>query len=217
MKKLFATTAILSLLATNAALADPAAMLGLSVNFGGGSAMAPGITAKVLSSDEQDQAVVAAGVSYFPGAANTFGLDLSAGYNFNEGSALIGYDLLNQQFQASGGWVNTQDEEPFLAPSDRRFKRDIRPLATAPNGVQLYAYRYIWSDTFFVGVMAQDLLAHAQWRNAVVENANGYFSVNYAMLGLRMVTLDEWDERGIGAVLAPSAHRAAGLALPMMA
>ena len=186
MKKLFATTAILSLLATNAALADPAVMLGLSVNFGGGgSAMSPGVTAKVLSSDEQDQAVAAAGVTYFPG----------------EGSALIGYDLLNQQFQASGGWVNTQEEEVSLAPSDRRFKRNIRAVATAPNGVQLYAYRYIWSDSFFVGVMAQDLLAHAQWRKAVVENANGYFSVNYAMLGLRMVTLDEWEAQGMGAVL----------------
>jgi hypothetical protein len=170
----------------------------------------------VLSSNEQDQAVVAAGVSYFPGAANTFGLDLSAGYNFNEGSALIGYDLLNQQFQASGGWVNTQEAEGELI-SDRRLKRDIRPLATAHNGVKLYSYRYIWSDSFFVGVMAQDLLAHAQWRNAVVENANGFFSVNYAMLGLRMVTLDEWEERGIGAVIAPSEHKAAGLALPMMA
>ena len=202
MKKLFATTAILSLLATNAALADPAVMLGLSVNFGGGgSAMSPGVTAKVLSSDEQDQAVAAAGVTYFPGAAKPFGVDISAGYNFNEGSALIGYDLLNQQFQASGGWVNTQEDEVFLAPSDRRFKRNIRAVATAPNGVQLYAYRYIWSDSFFVGVMAQDLLAHAQWRKAVVENANGYFSVNYAMLGLRMVTLDEWEAQGMGAVL----------------
>ena len=67
--------------------------------------------------------------------------------------------------------------------------------------MQLYAYRYIWSDSFFVGVMAQDLLAHAQWRKAVVENANGYFSVNYAMLGLRMVTLDEWEAQGMGAVL----------------
>lgn len=202
MKKLFATTAILSLLATNAALADPAVMLGVSVNFGGGSAISPGITAKVLSSDEQDQAVAAAGVSFFPLAASRFGVDVSAGYNFNEGTALIGYDFLNQQIQVSGGWVNTrEDEAEEELISDRRFKRDIRPLATAHNGVQLYSYRYIWSDTFFVGVMAQDLLANPQWRKAVVENANGYFSVNYAMLGLRMVTLDEWEAQGMGAVL----------------
>jgi hypothetical protein len=217
MKKLFATTAILSLLATNAALADPAIMMGLSVNFGGGGELAPGVTAKVLSSDEQDQAVAAAGVSYFPGAANPLGFDISAGYNFNEGTALIGYDLLHTQFQASAGWVNTQDEEPMPEPSDRRFKRDIRPVATAHNGVQLYAYRYIWSDTFFVGVMAQDLLAHAHWRNAVVENANGYFSVSYAMLGLRMITLDEWEEQGMGAVTAACALKASRQALPMMA
>ena len=36
---------------------------------------------------------------------------------------------------------------------------------------------------------------------AVVENANGYFSVNYAMLGLRMVTLDEWEAQGMAALL----------------
>jgi hypothetical protein len=217
MQKLFATTAILSLLATNAALADPAIMMGLSVNFGGGGELAPGVTAKVLSSDEQDQAVAAAGVSYFPGAANPLGFDISAGYNFNEGTALIGYDLLHTQFQASAGWVNTQDDEPMPEPSDRRFKRNIRPVVTAPNGVQLYAYRYIWSDTFFVGVMAQDLLAAPQWRDAVVENANGYFSVNYAMLGLRMITLDEWEEQGMGAVTAACALKASRQALSMMA
>lgn len=206
MRKLLATTAAISLLASNAALADPAVMLGLSVNFGSGQ-LSPGVTAKVLSSDEQDQAVAAAGVSFFPWETNHFGLDLSAGYNFNEGAALIGYDLLNRKIQASGGWVNTAEEPEQILISDIRFKRDIRPLATAHNGVKLYSYRYIWSDTFFVGVMAQDLLAHAQWRRAVVENANGYFSVNYAMLGLRMVTLDEWETQGMEAVL-PSTEAA---------
>jgi hypothetical protein len=207
MKKLFATTAILSLLATNAALADPAIMMGLSVNFGGGGELAPGLTAKVLSSDEQDQAVAAAGVSYFPGAANPLGFDISAGYNFNEGTALIGYDLLHTQFQASAGWVNTQDEEPMPEPSDRRFKRDIRPLAKTQSGLQLYAYRYIWSDSFFVGLMAQDLLAAPQWRDAVVENGNGYYLVNYASLGLRMATLEEWEEQGMASViLTPTAQ-----------
>lgn len=217
MKKLFATTAMLSLLATNAALADPAIMMGLSVNFGVGGELAPGVTAKVLSSDEQDQAVAAAGVSYFPGAANPLGFDISAGYNFNEGSALIGYDLLHTQFQASGGWVNTTEAviEEEIVISDRRFKRDIRPLATTATGIQLYAYRYIWSDTFFVGVMAQDLLASAQWRDAVVENGNGYYQVNYAALGLRMATLDEWEAQGMASVTRAQQTYGAGSALAL--
>ncbi len=88
-----------------------------------------------------------------------------------------------------------------FGPSDRRLKRDIALLATMANGMKLYAFRYNWSDTIYVGLMAQDLLVNRDWRGAVVRQPSGYYAVNYAMLGLRMTTLDDWKRNGLGAVL----------------
>jgi len=43
-----------------------------------------------------------------------------------------------------------------------------------------------------VGVMAQELLADPDRRDAVSEHPSGYFMVDYGMLSLHMVTLEEW-------------------------
>lgn len=200
MRKLFFSVAGLGLLAVNPALADPAAMVGISFNIGGTEVISPGITAKIISSDKEDKPVGALGVSFFPLAENKFGVDLSAGYNFDERTALIGYDLLNQRFQASGGWVNTADKEKVLRPSDMRFKRSIRLVGETQTGIKLYAYQYIWSEAFFVGVMAQDLLADPAWAGAVHRNEAGYFLVDYSALGLRMARLEEWEQHGFAAL-----------------
>ncbi|MCY3013068.1 MAG: hypothetical protein NT171_00005, partial [Planctomycetota bacterium] len=39
--------------------------------------------------------------------------------------------------------------------SDSRLKKDISPLGKLPNGLTLYRFRYLWSETLYVGVMAQ--------------------------------------------------------------
>jgi hypothetical protein len=75
----------------------------------------------------------------------------------------------------------------------------------------LYAFRYLWSDTEYVGVMAQDLLADPRWRDAAIMTPAGYYVVDYARLGLRMTTLDAWDADGLDAVVlrtGPGAERA---------
>ena len=87
------------------------------------------------------------------------------------------------------------------SPSDRRLKRDIALLTTLANGMKIYVFRYTWSDTFYVGLMAQDLMVNPAWRRAVVRQANGYYAVNYAALGLRMTTLEEWRKNGVGGIL----------------
>ena len=61
--------------------------------------------------------------------------------------------------------------------SDARLKRDITRLGTAPNGVPLYSFRYLWDDTMHVGVLAQDVLAIRP--HAVTIEPNGYMSVDY--------------------------------------
>jgi hypothetical protein len=85
-------------------------------------------------------------------------------------------------------------------PSDRRLKRSIRLLAKLHNGMKIYAFKYFWSDIFYVGVMAQDLLQNPAWKDAVVTKANGFYSVNYAMLGLQMTTLEQWDKDGLASI-----------------
>jgi len=76
--------------------------------------------------------------------------------------------------------------------SDRRAKRDVVHVATREDGLKLYSFRYLWSDEPHVGVMAQDLLNDPVKRDAVSLHESGYYQVDYAMLGIKMLTLDEW-------------------------
>ena len=88
--------------------------------------------------------------------------------------------------------------------SDRRLKRDIRPIATLQNGLQLYSYRYIWDDVFYVGVMAQDLLKQADFKDAVRMTSDGVYVVNYEKLGLKGTpSLKDWQNDMMEAVLLP--------------
>jgi hypothetical protein len=74
--------------------------------------------------------------------------------------------------------------------SDIRLKREIAKVGQLPNGLGLYRYRYIWGDTAYVGVMAQEVESIAP--DAVMRAADGYLRVDYARLGLRLRTWDEW-------------------------
>ena len=85
-------------------------------------------------------------------------------------------------------------------PSDARLKRDITQIATRDDGLQIYSFRYLWDDEVRVGVMAQDLLRNEAWAPAVVTKEGGDLFVDYARLGLRMATLEEWQARGMAAL-----------------
>ena len=83
---------------------------------------------------------------------------------------------------------------PLIWYSDERLKQDISLLERLPDGqgkgLGLYAYRYVWSDTVYVGVMAQEVAAVMP--AAVTTDASGYLKVNYRDLGLELVTLQQW-------------------------
>jgi hypothetical protein len=79
---------------------------------------------------------------------------------------------------------------PYYNTSDRRLKRDIVLLSHLDNGLGIYAYRYLWSDQRFVGVMAQEVALVEP--DAVLHGADGYLRVNYARLGLRLQTWEQW-------------------------
>lgn len=86
--------------------------------------------------------------------------------------------------------------------SDRRLKRNITALRQATNGLKLYSFQYHWSDTVYVGVMAQDLLEQPQFSHAVSKLPEGYYQVDYDSLGIRMSTYEEWTTDGFLAVQA---------------
>lgn len=65
--------------------------------------------------------------------------------------------------------------------SDIRLKRDIARVGRLANGLNLYRYRYLWSDAVHVGVMAQEV--QVLLPEAVVRGADGFLRVDYARLG----------------------------------
>ena len=61
---------------------------------------------------------------------------------------------------AGGAWGDTTTASysgsgTFV--SDTRLKRDVVLLTRLDNGLGLYRYRYLWSDTVYVGVIAQEV------------------------------------------------------------
>lgn len=62
--------------------------------------------------------------------------------------------------------------------SDRRLKTNIVPVGLAPNGLPIYAYKYIWGGRTQIGHMAQEVME--QFPEAVSANEDGFLMVNYS-------------------------------------
>ena len=78
------------------------------------------------------------------------------------------------------------------SPSDLRLKREIVLLDRRDDGLGIYRYSYLWSNTIYVGLIAQEVLQ--TYPDAVILNAtDGYLRVNYALLGMKLMTLCEWE------------------------
>lgn len=80
--------------------------------------------------------------------------------------------------------------------SDLRLKSDIEHVGTLDNGIKIYSFKFLWDDKVRVGVIAQDLLARADTKGAVLTLSNGLLGVDYKALGLRMATEQQWIEAG---------------------
>ncbi len=68
--------------------------------------------------------------------------------------------------------------------SDRRLKRDIEQVGTHASGIGIFQFKYLWSDTPYVGVMAQDVLERIP--EAVSVGPGDFMAVDYAALGMTM-------------------------------
>jgi hypothetical protein len=71
-----------------------------------------------------------------------------------------------------------------IPPSDRRLKRDIEQVGTHESGIGIFRFRYLWSDTLYIGVMAQDVLE--RFPEAVRVGPGDFMAVDYAALGMTM-------------------------------
>ena len=79
-------------------------------------------------------------------------------------------------------------QEGAIIELDIRLKTDIRQVGTTAHNLPLYTFRYIGKDNQYEGVMAQDVLKVMPI--AVSVGDDGYYRVNYDMLGIEMRRLD---------------------------
>jgi outer membrane immunogenic protein len=92
-----------------------------------------------------------------------------------------------------GAWGNDTSASYAYFPgfvSDIRLKRDIVLVGRLESGLGLYRYRYLWSDTVYLGVMAQEVALLRP--DAIIRSPlDKYLRVDYARLGLNLMTLPE--------------------------
>ena len=93
-------------------------------------------------------------------------------YNAGVGQA----NSFNSGLMNLGGSIGSA----WLMGSDIRLKRDIKRIANDPRGFGIYDFRYLWSDLWYRGVMAQEVLPVIP--DAVVMGSNGYLMVDYGRL-----------------------------------
>ena len=108
MKKWVVAMGLVSL--CSLAHAESGVFLGLSMQLGGNiSARDIGVTAKVVSSNREDRAVLGGGINVYPfGSGPTrIGIDVGAGYQGSRFGAMVGYDLLLGRPTLNAGYVNT--------------------------------------------------------------------------------------------------------------
>jgi hypothetical protein len=86
--------------------------------------------------------------------------------------------------------------------ADRRMQTELTEVGQLENGLKIYSFRNLWEDQVRVGVVAQDVLEKAETKKAVLTLANGLLGVDYAALGLRIATLQQWNDSGIAALKA---------------
>lgn len=98
--------------------------------------------------------------------------------------------------QVGGAWGNdtsavySATSPPII--SDVRLKRDVVLVQRLDSGLGLYRYRYVWSDTVYVGVMAQEV-ALLRPDAIVRDSLDDYLRVDYSRLGMKLMTWPQWQ------------------------
>lgn len=83
--------------------------------------------------------------------------------------------------QSGGGGGGASDmAKAAVILSDRRTKRNVVKIGSRPDGLNVYAYNYLWSDDPQIGVMADEVKQIKP--HAVITLDNGLMAVNYGAL-----------------------------------
>ena len=88
-------------------------------------------------------------------------------------------------------------------PSDSRVKADVVKVDTHPAGFGLYRFRYLWSETEYVGVIAQEV--RELMPEAIACGDDGILRVDYGAIGVDMVPYASWRGPAAPAHLAMEA------------
>ena len=75
-------------------------------------------------------------------------------------------------------------------PSDSRAKADVVKVDSHPAGFGIYRFRYLWSETEYVSVIAQEVREFMP--EAVVCGEDGILRVHYGAIGVDMVPYAAW-------------------------
>ena len=93
--------------------ADATYMAGISYTFSGQF----GVTLKALSDDKKSRTVGVIGATYYPFAPQPFGVDVGAGYTYDDAAATISWDFLQKTVQFSGGYADIdEDKKKYYVP-----------------------------------------------------------------------------------------------------
>lgn len=97
---------------------------------------------------------------------------------------------------AAGIIASNHHHDHVVIISDQRLKRDIKPLMVTDDGIKIYSYRYLGDDRLFSGAIAQDLLDDPKFSDAVTQDENGFYNVDYGKLGVPVVNEAAMKEAG---------------------
>lgn len=137
-----------------------------------------------LGADQRaiDQALAAADLNVLNDLAGIYG---GLPLNLFTGNTTTGTNKSSGTSKTYDPWGTASNimgsAAPFvMALSDRRLKTDVEKLGERPDGLGVYAFRYLWSPVRHIGVMAQEVLGVKP--EAVVHLPGGYMAVNYGAL-----------------------------------
>ena len=116
------------------------------------------------------------GVQYSP--VNVQPTDVLGAYALNQQQRQANYQSQMGMFNGLMGGLFGLGSSAIMA-SDRRLKRDIVKLGELPDGLGVYAYRYLWSPLRHVGVMAQDVANLRPW---ALRSLGEWLAVDYGAL-----------------------------------
>lgn len=94
-------------------------------------------------------------------------------------AAMQNYQAKLAQQSALMGGLSSLGSAAIFA-SDRRLKKDIQHLFTRLDNLRVYLFKYIWSDDWFFGVMADEVAIHRP--EALGPTILGYATVDYGKL-----------------------------------